>query len=77
MLRKSHMTEQERQNCISNLTIITCTFTLSKAAHLLIQGEGVVTEPVVQVERPAQQGEMVIRYSFGWATHQNRKQEGS
>lgn len=48
---------------------------LSKAAHLLFQGEGVGTELVAQVERSAQQGEMAIHYSFGWATHQIRKQE--
>ena len=69
------MTEQERQNCISNLTTMTCMFPLSKAAHLFYQGEGVDTEPIAQVERSAQQGEIAIHYSFGWATHQIRKQE--
>lgn len=50
-------------------------FPLSQAAHLLFQGEGVGTEPVAQAERSAQQGEMAIQYSFGWDTHQIRKQD--
>jgi len=54
MLQKSHLTEQESQNCIPNLTALSYTFPLSKAAHLLFQGEGVGTEPVAQAEGQAQ-----------------------
>lgn len=59
------MAEQERENRISNLTIIPCTFPLSKLAHLLFQAEDVGAEPVAQARRSAHQREMVIHYSFG------------
>lgn len=75
MLQKYHITGKERQNCFSNLTLITCIFALSKAAHLLFQGEFVGTDSVTQTERSTQQQEMVFHYLLGWVTHQIRKQK--
>lgn len=75
MLQKSHMTQKERQNCFSNLTIIPCMFPLSRAAHLLFEGESVGTDSVTERERSAQQEEMVFHNSLGWVTHQIKKQK--
>lgn len=77
MLQKSDMTEQERETCVPNLTALTYAFRLSKAAHLLFQGEGVGAEPVAQAERPAQREEMAIHYSFGlgYSPDQKTRQE--